>query len=287
MYSIVDIETTGGSPQYEKITEIAIYIHDGEKITDQFSTLINPEKNIPYYITGLTGISNEMVEGSPKFYEVAKKIIELTENKIFVAHNVNFDYNFVRSEFNSLGFNFKRELLCTVKLSRKLIPGKKSYSLGNLCDDLGIHINDRHRASGDALATVKLFELLLDINRQKGINGINQNDYGVLHPNLDKSKILILPEETGVYYLYNDKQDVIYIGKSNNIKSRITTHLGPSKNKTSQKMRKEIADFSFEITGSELIALLLESEEIKKNKPIYNRAKKGYEAFWPFQLLQR
>jgi DNA polymerase-3 subunit epsilon len=124
MYSIVDIETTGGSPQYEKITEIAIYVHDGEKIIDEFVTLINPEKNIPYYITGLTGISNEMVAGSPKFYEVAKKIIELTDNKIFVAHNVNFDYNFVRSEFRSLGFNFKRELLCIVKLSRKLIPEK-------------------------------------------------------------------------------------------------------------------------------------------------------------------
>jgi len=274
MYSIVDIETTGGSPQYEKITEIAIYIHDGEKIVDEFVTLINPEKNIPYYITGLTGISNEMVTDSPKFYDVAKKIIELTENKIFIAHNVNFDYNFVRSEFRSLGYNFKRELLCTVKLSRKLIPGKKSYSLGNLCNDLGIHIRDRHRASGDALATVKLFELLLGINKLNGINGINHDDFGVLHPNLDKSKILNLPEETGVYYLYNDRQELIYIGKSNNIKSRITTHLGPSKNKKSLKMRKEIADFSFEITGSELIALLLESEEIKNNKPIYNRTQR-------------
>jgi DNA polymerase-3 subunit epsilon len=274
MYSIIDIETTGGSPQYEKITEIAIYIHDGEKITNEFVTLINPEKDIPYYITGLTGISNEMVTNSPKFYEVAKKIIELTENKIFVAHNANFDYNFVRSEFRSLGFNFKRELLCTVKLSRKLIPGKKSYSLGNLCNDLEIQINDRHRASGDAKATVKLFELLLGINKQKGINGINHDDLGVLHPNLDKNKILKLPEEAGVYYLYNDRQDIIYIGKSNNIKSRVSVHLGPSKNSTAQKMRKEIADVSYEITGSELVALLLESEEIKKNKPFYNRSQR-------------
>lgn len=274
MYAIIDIETTGGSAVNEKITEIAIFVHDGEKVVDEFVTLINPEKSIPYYITGLTGITNEMVADAPKFYEVAKKIVEITEGRTFVAHNATFDYNFIKSEFRSLGFNFQRDVLCTVKLSRKLIPGKRSYSLGNLCDDLGIHISDRHRAAGDALATVKLFELLLDIKAQTGVAGFEMRDYGLLHPALNKEKLDKLPEETGVYYLYNDQQEIIYIGKSKDIKARVVTHLGVSKNKTALKMRKEIADISYELTGSELVALLLESEEIKNNQPLYNRTQR-------------
>jgi DNA polymerase-3 subunit epsilon len=167
MYAIVDIETTGGSPASDKITEIAILIHDGQKITDEFITLINPERSIPYNITALTGITNEMVAEAPRFYEVARKIVELTENKTFVAHNSGFDYSFIRSEFRSLGYRFQREHLCTVKLSRKLIPGLKSYSLGTLCNELGIEINDRHRAAGDAMATARLFDILMDLNNTK------------------------------------------------------------------------------------------------------------------------
>jgi len=166
MYSIIDIETTGGSPKTEKITEIAIFVHDGKKVVDEFVSLINPEKIIPKYITNLTGIDNSMVVNSPKFYEVARKIVTLTQNTTFVAHNANFDYGFVKNEFLQLGYNFEREMLCTVKLSRKLIPGIKSYSLGNLCNELDICINNRHRAAGDALATVKLFEMLLEIKRR-------------------------------------------------------------------------------------------------------------------------
>jgi DNA polymerase III subunit epsilon len=160
MYAIIDIETTGGSPKTERITEIAIFIHDGIRVVNEFVSLVNPQKDIPYFITNLTGITNEMVANAPKFYEIARTIVEMTENCIFVAHNAPFDYGFVREEFLSLGFDYERERLCTVRLSRKLIPGKRSYSLGNLCSDLGIHLNNRHRAAGDALATVKLFELL-------------------------------------------------------------------------------------------------------------------------------
>ena len=163
MYTIIDIETTGGSPKTEKITEIAIFVHNGNKIVNEFVSLVNPEKNIPYFITQLTGITNEMVAKAPRFCEIARTIVELTENNIFVAHNATFDYGFIRSEFASLGYNFQRELFCTVKMGRKLIPGKKSYSLGNICNELGISISDRHRAAGDALATVKLFELMLKI----------------------------------------------------------------------------------------------------------------------------
>ena len=160
IYTIIDIETTGGSPKKCKITEIAIYKHDGEKIIDKFITLVNPERNIPHFIVKLTGILNNMVVNAPRFFEIAKKIHEITDNCVFVAHNVKFDYNVIKSEFESLGFKYKRPNLCTVRSSKKIIPGHKSYSLGKLTESLGINLNDRHRASGDALATTKLFELL-------------------------------------------------------------------------------------------------------------------------------
>src|SRR5664279_4557529 len=177
MYAIVDIETTGGSSQFEKITEIAIYQHDGKTITGEFISFVNPERNIPYFITNLTGITNEMVEDAPRFFEVARKIIEMTEGRTFVAHNARFDYSFIRQEYKSLGFNFKRSILDTVALSRKLIPGHKSYSLGNICKDLNININGRHRAGGDALATVRLLEILIAKDTELNERGLSTVSY--------------------------------------------------------------------------------------------------------------
>jgi DNA polymerase III subunit epsilon len=277
MYAIIDIETTGGSAIQEKITEIAVYLHDGEKITGEFVTLVNPERNIPYFITNLTGISNEMVEDAPRFYEIAKTIVELTEGRTFVAHNARFDYSFIRQEFKSLGFNFKRNILDTVALSRKLLPGHKSYSLGNICKDLNILINGRHRAAGDALATVKLFEMLIE--KDISINGftsplLKNTRNSKLNPNLDTKIINEIPEEPGIYYFYNEKGDLIYVGKSRNLYQRVTTHLSNNTTNRSMEMRDLIADIDWESTGSELIALLKESAEIKLNKPIYNRAQR-------------
>ncbi len=275
MYAIVDIETTGGSPVSEKITEIAIFVYDGEKVIDEFVSLINPEKKIPYHITELTGISNSMVADSPKFYEVARIILEKTEGSIFVAHNVNFDYNFIKQEFKQLGYDFHRDKLCTVNLSRKILPGHKSYSLGKLCSELGISIQGRHRAAGDALATVKLFEILQKESRSdiifSDLPGIALRD---LHPNLDPELIKKLPDYPGVYYFYNDKDELIYIGKSKNIKTRVLSHFRNTSTKKAIEMRNNIASIDFELTGSELIALLKESYEIKLNKPIYNRAQR-------------
>jgi DNA polymerase III subunit epsilon len=277
MYAIIDIETTGGSSRIEKITEIAVYLHDGNHITDEFVSLVNPERNIPYFITNLTGITNEMVEDAPRFYEIAKKIIELTEGRIFVAHNARFDYSFIRQEYKSLGFNFKRNILDTVALSRKLIPGHKSYSLGNICKDLNISINGRHRAAGDALATVKLFEILL--LKDKELSGaksllLKNTKSSKLNPKLDIEKVERIPEEPGIYYFYNEKGDLIYIGKSRNLQQRIRTHLSNNATNRAMEMRDLIADIDWEITGSELIALLKESYEIKRNKPVYNRAQR-------------
>ena len=168
MFSIIDIETTGNQYKYGKITEIAIYQHNGQEITGSFSTLINPEIDIPFFITDLTGIDNQMVKDAPRFFEVAKTIVEMTLGRTFVAHNVNFDYKFIREEFARLGFDFSRKTMCTVQLSRRLLPGHRSYSLGRLCSDLGITIDGRHRAAGDAMATAKLFNILIQKNAEKG-----------------------------------------------------------------------------------------------------------------------
>lgn len=283
MYAIVDIETTGGSARFEKITEICIIQHDGEKITGEFTSLVNPERSIPYYITNLTGITNEMVEDAPKFYEIARDIIELTEGRTFVAHNARFDYSFIREEFRSLGYNFRRKILDTVALSRKLFPGYSSYSLGNICSKLGIIINDRHRAAGDALATVKLLEMCLEKDRR--INGsdselLRNTRLAKLHPMLDTSKIDSLPGEPGVYYFYNEKGIIIYIGKSNNIFDRVSTHLSNNTSGRAMEMRDSIADITWECTGSELIALIRESFEIKAHKPLYNRAQRRLSNRW-------
>lgn len=164
MFAIIDIETTGNSFKHGQITEIAVFQHNGYEITGSYSTLVKPDMDIPLFITRLTGISNEMVKDAPPFYQIAKKLIELTAGRIFVAHNVMFDYKFIKEEYDRLGYDFYRKTLCTVKLSRKLFPGHKSYSLGNLCTDIGIEINGRHRAAGDAYATAQLFSMLIKEN---------------------------------------------------------------------------------------------------------------------------
>ncbi len=275
MYAIIDIETNGGSLRNARITEIAIFLHDGYKVVDSFVSLVNPETSIPPFITQLTGISEEMVVNAPKFYEIAKKVVEMTENAVFVAHSVSFDYNIVRSEFRRLGYDYKREQLCTVKLSRKLIPLQSSYSLGKLCDQLNIPITGRHRAGGDAEATVKLFEILLSLDDQKLTFGrLNNNHYHFENPNVSAEMIDSLPQDIGVYYFYNAAGELIYIGKSKNIRKRILSHLLNTKTRKAIAMRQEIADISYELTGSELVALLKESAEIKLKKPLYNSAQR-------------
>lgn len=272
MYAILDIETTGGKYNEEGITEIAIYKFDGHKIVDQFISLVNPEIPIQPFVVNLTGINNEMLRQAPKFYEVAKRIVEITEETIIVAHNAKFDYRILQTEFTRLGYEFNRETLCTVELSKKLLPDVKSYSLGKLVRELGIPMSDRHRASGDAKATVTLFKLLLSKDSKKEIvsNSIRLEPKRQLDSKL-LGIIEKIPSETGVYYMHREDGTIIYIGKSKNIKKRIIQHF-TSDNRKSKKMQEEIFSVSYEKTGSDLIAQLKESEEIKINKPVYNRA---------------
>lgn len=277
IYAVVDIETTGGMAKRDRITEIAIVLYDGREIIDRYETLIQPDRSIPYEITRITGIDDAMVADAPRFYEVAKKVVEMTDNTIFVAHNVRFDYSFIKEEFATLGYTFTRRQLCTVVLSRKAFPGLKSYSLGNLIKHFDIKVQNRHRAMDDVLATVDILSRILSNEEgvQKADSLINA---GIRASHLPKDitldRIHQLPEEAGVYYFYNAYGHVIYVGKSINIRKRVMQHFGKIDAKTDKFIAK-VADISFELTGSELIAMLLESNEIKALQPEINKAQRS------------
>lgn len=271
-YAILDIETTGGKYNEEGITEIAIYRFDGEQIIDQFISLVNPERPIQPFVVNLTGINNEMLRNAPKFYEIAKRIVEITKDAVLVAHNAKFDNRILTTEFDRLGYTFEKETLCTVELAKQLLPDLPSYSLGKLVRSLGIPITDRHRAQGDAKATVSLFKMLLMKDSNKDI----VKQFVKKDPKRQvETKLLDLiakaPSETGVYYMYDEKGNIIYIGKSRNIKKRITQHF-TNDNKKSKQIQLKVHAVTFEKTGNELIALLQENDEIKRHKPKYNKA---------------
>lgn len=270
MYVILDIETTGGKYNEEGITEIAIHRFDGHEVVDQFISLINPEKEIQPFVVNLTGINNKMLRTAPKFYEVAKRIVEITSDAVLVAHNAQFDYRILRTEFRRLGFNFERKTLCTVDLSKKLIPDQDSYSLGKLVRSLGIPVSDRHRANGDALATLKLFKLLLSKDNDKAI--VKEITKAASLGELSPTQLDIveqLPSIRGVYYLHNKDGEIIFLGNSGNIKKRVNQHFTNDGAKA-RKIQKETKTVTFERTGSELVALLKENEELQRNKPKYN-----------------
>lgn len=276
MYCIVDIETTGNGIKGNRITEISIFKYDGHEVVDEFTTLVNPECDIPFFITGLTGIDNDMVRNAPKLEEIAPKILKITSGAIFVAHSVNFDYNVIKNELQLIGMEFSRKKLCTVRLSRKLLPGYHSYSLGKLCSSIGIPLSDRHRARGDAHATMLLFHKLLrthdaDTVFKSFLNARSQET--TLPPSLPKSEFQKLPSTPGIYYFKDSKGTIIYVGKAINIKKRVLGHFYDKSTKEIS-LCSETAYLDFEETGNELIALLLESAEIKRHYPKFNRAQK-------------
>ncbi|MBR9853060.1 MAG: GIY-YIG nuclease family protein [Algicola sp.] len=276
MYTIIDIETTGNGIKGNKITEISIFRYDGDQVVDEFTSLVNPQSPIPYFITGLTGIDDQMVQNAPTFQEISENILNITEGCVFVAHSVNFDYGVIKEEFRQIGIDFTRKKLCTVRLSRKLIPGLHSYSLGKLCSAIEIPLVDRHRARGDAHATVLLFEQLLakpgsEAVFKKFLNARSQE--ATLPPHLPKTVFDKIPQKPGIYYFMNQKGEVIYVGKAINLKKRVLGHFYDKSRKEIQ-MCSETVNIDFKLTGSELVALLMESAEIKRLFPAYNRAQK-------------
>jgi DNA polymerase-3 subunit epsilon len=275
LYAILDIETTGGKFNEEGITEIAIYKFDGHEIVDQFITLVNPEKEIQPFVVQLTGINNKMLRNAPKFHEVAKRILEITEDCIVVAHNSSFDYRILKTEYNRLGYAYKRDTLCTVELSRKLIPEQPSYSLGKLCKSLGIPMSDRHRASGDALATIQLFKLLLEKDSDKSIieSTVKHFDCNKTAEKLTKM-ISETPSVMGVYYLHREDGHIIFMGKGNNIKNEITNQFLKT-TKRAKGFQERTTSISYELTGNMLLTNLKYFTELEINKPKFNlRSKK-------------
>lgn len=280
LYAVVDIETTGSFASGNSITEISILVHDGQDIIETFETLINPEQEIPSYIAALTGIDNEMVLDAPLFKDVAGKIYTILQDKIFVAHNVNFDFSFIRHHLSLSGYELNCKKLCTVRLSRKLFPGFGSYSLGKLCSNLNIVIHNRHRAGGDAAATAELLSLLL----QADLDGIvvqtlsRSSKEQILPSNLSRTQIDQLPQMPGVYYFKDQKGNVIYVGKAKNIKKRVCSHFtGNNTSRQRQEFLKNIYTIDFEVCGTELMAFILEASEIKRLWPQNNRALKRRE----------
>lgn len=280
MYAIIDIETTGGQFNKEGITEIAIYKFDGVEIVDQFISLVNPEIPIQPFVVKLTGINNAMLRQAPKFFEVAKRIIEITEGCIIVAHNAPFDYRILKLEFDRLGYNFQKPTLCTVEMSKVLLPDAQAYSLGKLVRSLGIPIADRHRASGDAMATLKLFKLLLDKDIDKQI--VKQQIKNEVHQGISPKLFDILeniPTTIGIFYIHNDKGNIIFIGKSNNIRKKLN-QIFTADTKIAKRIQKEVYTVTFEETGNELIALLKEREELLHNKPVLNPSQRKSPFLW-------
>lgn len=276
MYTIVDIETTGNGIKGNKITEISIFKYDGYEVIDEYTSLVNPECEISYFITSLTGIDNHMVRNAPTIDQIADKIIAFTKDTIFVAHSVNFDYNVIKNEFAIIDREFVRKKLCTVRLSRKLIPGYNSYSLGKLCSSLGIPLTDRHRARGDAHATTLLFQKLLRTDGAADVfkNFLNaRSQEATLPPQLPRAVFEKIPAQPGIYYFKNSKGKIIYIGKAINLKKRVLGHFYDKSTKEIA-LCNETADIDFELSGSDLVALLMESEAIKHHYPLYNRAQK-------------
>lgn len=276
LYTIIDIETTGNGLKGNKITEIAIFKYDGFKVVDEFISLVNPQCPIPYFITGLTGIDDETVRNAPIYAEIAQQVLEITKDCIFVAHAVNFDYGVIKEEFRQLGIDFTRKKLCTVRLSRKLIPGLQSYSLGKLCSVIDIPIKNRHRAAGDAEATVALFsKLLQQTNAQNIIQSFlnSRSQEATLPPHLNRNIVDTIPHKPGIYYFLDENKTIIYVGKAKNLKKRVLGHFY-NKSEHEIKLCREVAHIDFELSGSELIALLMESAAIKKHFPKFNRAQK-------------
>ena len=285
LYSIVDVETTGGGISGNRITEICVVLLKGDQIIDKFVSLVNPQRTIPSFITGLTGIDDTMVREAPLFEDIADRILKMTENAIFVAHNVNFDYHVIRGEFRRLGHIFTRKKLCTVRLSRKLIPGMYSYSLGKLCSSLSIPLDNRHRAEGDTDATVMLFQRILSLDPELEILSFFLNarsKEATLPPHLDKKIVNNLPQQAGVYLFKNSKGKVIYVGKAKNIKNRVLSHFYDKKNQE-YSLSQQTYTIDYELTGNELIALLLEAELIQKYYPKFNKAQKKPMA--PYRIL--
>ena len=269
MYTVIDIESNGAPFRKESIIEIAIYRFDGHEITDQFISLVNPESEISAFVQKLTGITSKMVLTAPKFHEIAKRVVEITQDSILVGHNIDFDYRMLRQSFKRLGYEFTINTLDTIPLAKKLIPDEKSYSLSKLCKSIGIPLSEAHRASGDARATLDLFKLLM-IKDQN--NEIIQSQQEENHAKNYINKIQILtedlPNERGILYLQNSEGKIIYSDVVEDLYKSAKKIFDSDKAKY-KKLQDETEKISYELTGTDLIAkLMMQNKGIQKRQPL-------------------
>lgn len=278
MFAIIDIETTGGNARDGRITEIAILLHDGKKITGRFETLLNPKIQIPRFITHLTGITVEMVRYAPEFHEIADQILNLTDGRIFTAHNSKFDYGFLQYEFHRIGYPFLRDTLCTFNLSRKIFPGLRSYGLENLSQYFQILNRQRHRAAGDAEATSSLLEIIIG---QIGMSEVEK--YIVpwdrvynLPKALSAEELHSIPAETGAYFFKDESDTIIYSGRATNLNQKIIAHFSRTRKGISSRIIEKVCSFNYELTGNIWIAMLAELEIRKQQNRGLNCSNKNY-----------
>jgi DNA polymerase-3 subunit epsilon len=295
IYAIIDIETTGGAAAQDRIIEIAIVLHDGVKMIDAFESLIFPECLISAQITKITTITNEMVKNAPKFQEVAKKIVEMTENTIFVAHNAQFDYRFIVEEFKRFGYTYEKEVLCTVKLSRRAFPHLKSHALSNLIEHFNIIVKDRHRAMADVMATINVFERILKqkIDLKLPTQAMPKTDANQsIKPQLETKtpsstafpmeKLRELPRKCGVYYLHDATGKIIFIKQSFDIQRSVYEHFSDASVKGAE-IQNLVHEVTYQVTGGKLIATLIELHEIERHKPILNTKPREYFPYGVFK----
>ena len=280
MYAIVDVETTGNHKGADRIIEIAIIISDGEKIVDEFQSLVNPEKSINPFVEKLTGIHQRMVANSPKFSEIAAKVFDMLHGKMFVAHNVAFDYALIEGELASCGIGFDAPQIDTITFAKRIFHGLQSYSLGNLCDAIGVPHGDRHRAYGDTLATTQLFHMLMarDTNGAS-LTAILQHglDERCLPKNLAKETVLSLPTSPGIIKLFTSKGELVSVEASKNIRKKAIDKIQQLFNDlTDKSIFHEIAEIEYRATGNELIAKILREKTLHESTPLIGKIAKRY-----------
>lgn len=283
MFAVVDIETTGGYASANGITEIAIVLHNGHEVEGKYETLVNPNMSIPRYVQSLTGITDAMVAQAPQFAMVAPHIYNLLKDRIFVAHNVNFDYSFVKHHLQVAGYDLNVPKLCTIRSARKIFPGLPKYGLGHICQTLDISIENRHRAAGDAIATSQLLSLLIANDTSGDIAKMMKGRGGeqYLPPNVPLDQLQQLPVTPGVYYFHNKKGKPVYVGKARNLRQRVTSHFSNNKiGRQKQDFLKSIYSISYKVCSTELMASILESIEIRRLWPEFNYSQKRFEQYY-------
>jgi len=282
MFCVIDIESSGGPFGKEAMIEIAAFRYDGEEIVDQLISLVHPHRGVQPYVAKMTGITDKMLLRAPRFHEVAKRLIEITEDAVIVGHNVDFDYRMLRQEFARLGYAFERKTLDTIKLAQELIPNLKSYGLDKMCDELGLNRTNKHRAESDARATLELFEILREKDRQKGISSfeqsISENDY--LKDKINDLQRSI-KHNRGLFYLYDRHGKLLYLGASDNIKASVN-RLFLSSSVKSQKLQEEVHSLKIEPVGNWLIAKLKRESELTETKPPFNTLSTSKEKYGIF-----